>query len=343
VITTQTVAGLEAARRRFPFARAVLYAPLDHPWLVKRFVQRVRPSALLVMETGYWPNMLSQAGLQGAQTILAQARMSQKSFRRWKRFPHVSRWLLNFFHFITVEDLPTHDRFLSLGVGKKRIRILPNTKYDILEAVPEEDRTLLRRRLGLELNDPVLVAGSTHSGEERVLAEAYQILRANHPRAILMLAPRRIERVEEVRRLLAGLGLHSQNWSEFHPGARAAGVVVIDTMGELAKLYGIASVAFVGNSLFPPGGGHSLLEPAVQEAPVLHGPYVENSAGPADQLGRLGAARIVRSPKDMSDQVNRILGAPDEFRAAAHRARQWIETQRGASSALAELLMERLQ
>jgi 3-deoxy-D-manno-octulosonic-acid transferase len=343
LITTQTAAGLEAARRRFPFAQAVQYAPLDHPWVLKRFVRLFRPTALLVMETGYWPNMLSQTSMQGALSILAQARMSEKSFRRWKRFPNVFRWLVNFFQFITVEDLPTHDRFVSVGADKKRLRILPNTKYDSLEVVPEEERILLRQRLGLEPHDPILVAGSTHSGEERELLMAYQTLRAAHPRAILILAPRRLERLEQVRHQVAELGLPLKNLSSLHSGSPGPGVIITDTMGELAKLYSIATVAFVGNSLFPPGGGHSLLEPAIQGVPVLHGPYIENSAGPAAQLGQLGAAHVVRGFKDVIDQVNRILEAPEESRAASLRARQWIDSQRGASSTLAELLLENLK
>lgn len=343
LITTQTAAGLEAARRRFPFARAIHYAPLDHPWVVKRFVRLFRPTALLVMETGYWPNMLSQTSMQGGQTILAQARMSERSFRRWRKFPNVFRWLVNFFQFITVEDMLTHDRLVSMGADRKRLQILPNTKYDSLEVLPEEERILLRQRLGLEPADPVLIAGSTHPGEERELLMAYQTLRADHPRAILILAPRRLERLEQVRRQVAELGLPLQNWTELHAGSPASGVVIIDAMGELARLYGIATVALVGNSLFPPGGGHSLLEPAIQGVPVLHGPYIENSAGPAAQLAQLGAAHVVRGFKDITDQVHRILEAPEEPRAASLRARQWMERQRGASSALAELLLGNLK
>jgi len=343
VITTQTTAGMETARRSFPFAHAILYAPLDHPWSVKRFIRRFRPSVLLVMETGYWPNMLIQARLQGAMTILAQARMSERSFQRWRRFPAIFRWVFNFFHCITVEDLPTRDRFVAAGADKDRFRILPNTKFDNLETVSEDERSLLRKKLGLEPYDPVLVAGSTHPGEERELAVAYKIIREKYPKAILILAPRRLERLEEVRREIVGLHLPVCNWTDLHAGSRVDGVVIIDTMGELARLYAIATVAFVGNSLFPPGGGHSLLEPAVQGVQVTHGPCVENVAGNARQLGLLGASTMVRGYSDVVDHMKKTLESPEESRASVRRAMNWIETQRGASSALAEILLEGLQ
>ncbi len=343
VITTQTEAGMETARRRFPFAHAILYAPLDHPWSVKRFVRRFQPSALLVMETGYWPNMLIQARSQGAMTILAQARMSERSFQRWRRFPTISHWLLNFFHCITVEDLPARDRFIAAGADKDRFCILPNTKFDSLETVPEDDRSMIRKKLGLEPCDPVLVAGSTHPGEERELAMAYKIIHGDYPEAILILAPRRLERLEEVRREIVDLHLPLHNWTDLHSGSRADGVVIIDTMGELARLYSIATVAFVGNSLFPPGGGHSLLEPAAQGVPLMHGPYVENVAENAHQLGLLGASSVVRGYSDVVDYVKKILESPEDARASVRRAMKWIETQSGASSTLAETLLEGLQ
>jgi 3-deoxy-D-manno-octulosonic-acid transferase len=158
----------------------------------------------------------------------------------------------------------------------------------------------------------------------------------------MVLAPRRIERVEEIRRQMEDLHLPSQSWTDLHSAGRSAGVVIVDTMGELAALYGIATVAFVGKSLFSPGGGHSLLEPVVQGVPVIHGPFVENSAGTADQLGRLGAARLVRGSEDVVNQVHRIFRAPEESRSAALEAKHWIETQRGASSTLAKLALEYL-
>ncbi|MCB1675925.1 MAG: hypothetical protein KDI01_06515, partial [Halioglobus sp.] len=228
-------------------------------------------------------------------------------------------------------------RAYDLGMREEAISLQADTKYDQLNPLPENERRTLREKLKLPGSASVLVAGSTHEGEETILLDAFETLREAHPALVLILAPRRLERLEEVEALLRS---RNETFGRRTRLREPVPIIVLDTMGELDRLYAIADAAFVGRSLILPGGGHSLAEAAIQGVPVLHGPYIENMHAQAMLLREAGAAIEVETAADIVREVTVLLEDDQRRGLLGEQARILVEGQKGASKEMAVIILQ---
>jgi 3-deoxy-D-manno-octulosonic-acid transferase len=334
VVSTVTETGREAVEQRLAGVADHCYAPLDFPWVVSRFIDRLQPCLYLFVETELWPNLLWHLRRRGVPTALVNGRLSTRSFERqqWAPVRSFYKAMLQTLSLCLMQSDRDVDRIVALGAEASRVRRTGNIKFDQpVPAVTEAGR--IRDRLGLQETEQLFVAGSTHPGEEEALVECYQALVTQCSSAVLLLAPRHIERAESVEAMIRARGMTVQRCSAIGqagvPRSTGPRVVLLDSRGELAAIYGEAVVAFVGGTLVPVGG-HNLLEPAQWAKPVLFGPYTDHCAEVADLLIQAGGGRQVLQTEELTQQV-KILFADDEERKRMGRsARQVVEQNQGA-------------
>ncbi len=329
VISTTTATGAEVARRTYPHLTVVRF-PFDFAFIVRRFLRRVAPAAVVLIELEVWPNFLRAANRSGVPIAVANGRITERSFPRYLRF----RKLMPQFQRISlfcVQDEVYAARFEELSNDRDRILVTGNVKADSLPSGRLAIDPELARHLGGADGQPVLVAGSTHDPEERLVVEAW---RAKAPDARLVLVPRHPERVPAICRELAELGAPAQRLTVLRAGAETPDPrrpVIVDTIGELEQVYALADLVFVGGSLIP-HGGHNMLEPAAQERPVLYGPHVGNFLHEAALLEGAGAALRLADPADLAEALADLFA--DEA-ARDRMARAGLEAVRGVQGATA--------
>ncbi len=342
LVSTVTDTGRGVAEARLP-AKQFVFFPLDLGWAVRTALDRVGPRAVLLTETEIWPNFLRDCSARGIPVVLVNGRISPRSFPRYRRVRrHFGRVLqgIRLFCMQTSEDA---ERILALGAPRERVRVVGNLKFDLAGFSPATDGTegraagaAVRHMLGLPPSWPILVAGSTHQGEEGPLLEAFKAVRRFVPDLTLFLVPRHPERLGEVEALLEREGLPWIRRSRL-PADLPPAVILVDTMGELARLYAAGTVVFVGGSLVPIGG-HNILEPAIYARPVLFGPHMGNFA----EMGRLfleqGAGVEVRDARALAEETLRLLREPRVAEQMGESGRAIVEAHRGAGRRTVDLL-----
>lgn len=334
LITTTTPTGSRQVRDAFGETVAHVYAPYDLPDAVNRFLDRTRPRLGVIMETELWPNLFYACELRGIPLIVANARLSERSARGYARFAGLSRQTLARTAVIAAQAEADAARFRALGAP--RVQVTGNLKYDL--TLPEdlaECGAELRRALGV--NKPILIAASTHAGEEEPVLDAFAELRRTRPELRLVLVPRHPERFAGVAELCAGRGLRVIRRSEGRPCDPATDVFLGDTMGELLLFFAAADVAFVGGSLVEVGG-HNVMEPALLGLPVLFGPHMFNFADASRQLLEAQAAWQVADAAELAATAAGLFAAPARRQAAGRRGRQVVENNRGALAALLAII-----
>lgn len=347
VISTTTTAGLEVARRCYPDL-VTFYAPLDFSWAVRRAMSRVRPTVLALVELELWPNLIREAKRSGAQVVVINGRLSQRSHRGYRRLKALLGPTLRRIDAVGVQSREYAERFIDLGVPASRVRVTGSIKYDNLESDRDNARTLrLRSELGLRSSELVFVAGSTMEGEEAAALAAYEAARVEHPRLRLVLVPRHPERFDRVASWLETRGVPLVRRSQMSPGrplpAGAPGpadlpVLLIDTLGELGAVWGLADVAFVGGSLFPGRGGQNMMEPAAYGASVLFGPYTSNFRDAVEGLLSHGGARRVQHAEELIRALQDDLNEPEQAAERGEAGRAFVLAQHGATEKTLELL-----
>jgi 3-deoxy-D-manno-octulosonic-acid transferase len=336
VLTTATPTGKARARGLFGDTVDVRFLPYDTPGAVARFLDRTRPRLAIIMETELWPNLFGECERRGVPLVLASARLSVKSVARYRRLGRLFRGIFPASSLIAAQTREDAERFIAIGAEAARTRVVGNIKFDMELKVGAIDQG---RRLGssLESARPTWIAGSTHAGEEEQVLAAHAELASEAPNALLLLAPRHPDRFEAVADLLSRRELRfTRRSSGIMPDA-ATQVVLVDTVGELAALYGWADVAFVGGSLVPIGG-HNLLEPAALGLPVLTGPYYSNGKDIALLLLRQGGALQVADGQELAAALTRLLADPEERRRIGAIGRQLVESNRGSVARLLALI-----
>ena len=332
VITTATPTGRAKARSAFGEGVDVRYLPYDTPRAVARFLDRVRPTLGVIMETELWPTLFEACSRRGIPLVLASARLSARSVARYRRGGALFRDLFGPGVAIAAQSEADAERFRLIGADPARTRVLGNLKFDL-----EIDPTLPSRASALRASDlgdrPIWVAGSTHAGEERAVLDAHRDLLRSVPDALLILAPRHPSRFDAVAALLDAAGWRHSRRSRGGRVPATDPVLLLDTIGELPLYYAAADVAFVGGSLVPIGG-HNLLEPAAVGVPVLTGPSIDNGREVATLLTTAGAARIVADSAELGAQVARWLTNPAERARIGAIGRRTIATQRGSVARL---------
>jgi 3-deoxy-D-manno-octulosonic-acid transferase len=343
VISTTTDTGFDEACKRFPDL-AVFYWPLDFSWAVRCALRRVNPSLVILAEGELWPNFLAAARRRGVPVAVINGRMSPRSFRRHRRLGWLTRrlWERVDLYAVQTEEYAAH--FRALGAPAERVHVTGSVKYDGAAMDRNNPRTQeLRHLLAVEPDDLVWVAGSTQEPEEEIVLAAFRKLRQHHPRLRLLLVPRQKERFAAVAALLRRQEMPFLRRSELAgPVTDRAAVILVDTFGELAALWGLADVAFVGGSLDGKRGGQNMIEPAAYGAAVLFGPHVWNFRDTAERLVNAGAAVRVAAADELEREVRRLLNDPAERQRLGEAARRLVASQQGATEHTITLLEQLL-
>jgi 3-deoxy-D-manno-octulosonic-acid transferase len=330
IVTTVTETGREAVEQRLAGIAEHRYAPLDFSWVVADMVRRLRPVLYLFVETEIWPNLLWTLREQDVPSVLVNGRLSSRSFRR-QDVPMIRSFYRSVLQTLTLCLMQSErdgDRLIALGADPTRVHVIGNIKFDqpLPDIRPDE---VLRRSFGIDEHEQLILAGSTHPGEEELLVSAYRQIVKSYPSTVLMLAPRHIERAERVEATLREAGLVVQRKSRIREKQSGPRVVILDTRGELSRAYREAVVAFVGGTLVPVGG-HNLLEPAVWGIPVLFGPHTDHCAEVATLLSEAGGGRRVAGVEDLVASLEEWLGQSETRHRVGQAARQVVLDNQGA-------------
>ena len=332
VLSTTTMAGQLLARRSVREADDVFFFPIDLGPIVRRTLDVVKPRLFVTVETELWPVMLRECRLRGVKTMVVNGRLSSRSFPRYRLVRPLMRRVLQDVDRFCVQSDEAARRFAEIGADPARIMVTGSLKFDAVDAGPGvrgRDRVL--RYFRLQASRPLLVAGSTMRGEDAAVLRAFRRVRASLPTAMLLIAPRHPERFDEVEQLCREEGWKTQRRTALAIDAEpSADVVVLDTIGELAALYQLATVVFVGGSLVPTGG-HNVLEPAVFGKPIIFGPYMDNFREIADACVAAEAAVRLDDEGQLEDEVVRLLTDPVKRARLGAAARALLEANRGAN------------
>jgi len=316
-----------------------VYFPLDLPFAVRRALGRIQPRALVLFETELWLNLLTEQHRRGGRVLILNGRISDRTARRAPRARPMYAAMLRCVDFICAQSPTDAARFIALGASPSRIEVCGNTKFD--QALGALDRTADEWRQTLSLPDhaPVLVVGSTRTpDEEQLVVDAYLRVRATLPDTCLVLAPRHLERIGEVERLLQARGLspHRRSQLPLQGGAHAQAVIV-DTFGELASLYSVADVVVIGGA-FAPLGGQNLFQPLAHGKPVFFGPHTHNFRDIAQLAKAAGVGFEVQTAEQLAEGVLRLLHDPKLREQIAQQASELIEKHQGAAARCAEVV-----
>jgi 3-deoxy-D-manno-octulosonic-acid transferase len=328
LVSTTTDTGQELARKRFG-EKNVFYFPLDFAFAIRPYLRALRPELIVLAETEFWPNFLHTARESGARIAVVNARISDRSWPSYRRFRWALRKMLAHVDLFLAQTQEDGVRLKSIGADATRVQITGNLKFDTNLPPPARITESLRRSLAAEDAGPVLVCGSTVEDEEPVLLKAFENVRVAHPRAVMILAPRRPERFDDVAILLGQLGMPFHRRSRWAGESLAGGVLLLDSIGELAALYALADVAFVGGSLVP-RGGHNIIEPAQHGVAVVTGNHTENFREIVSLFQGRDAVRIVTLP-ELPLILMQLLADDDDRRALGRRAKETMRSQTGAT------------
>lgn len=337
VVSTTTHTGQKLARERFG-ETDVFYFPLDLAVCILPYFRALRPRLVVLAETEFWPNFLRTAKRSGAQLAAVNGRISDRSFPRYRTFRGLLERVLSFVDIFLAQSDEDARRLSEIGAPQDRVHVSGNLKFDVKP--PEEVAivTKLRGVLAREQASPVIVAGSTVEGEEEIVLDAFRFLvLERHPQAVLVLAPRHKERFDDVAHLLQQRGIKYARRSQMSANTTLAGsVLLLDSLGELASVFALADVAFVGGSLVP-RGGHNILEPAHWGVATVVGPHTENFRDIIGIFRQANAVRVV-APEAFGPALLALLTNNDDRRALGQRAHEVTTRQAGATQrTLAEI------
>jgi 3-deoxy-D-manno-octulosonic-acid transferase len=337
VVSTVTETGARVVRERFAGLARHRYFPLDFPGAARRVIASIEPAFFVCMETELWPNLLRVLAARGVPTMIANGRLSDRSFSRYRLVRGAMRLVLANVTVFAMQSDEDARRVIALGAPPERVVVTGNLKHEPLPD-PAGAADLWHRLLGLSAGQPVWIAGSTHRGEDETVLDAHRHALAQSPGLVLVLAPRHPERVGEVMALATRRGFAPVRRSELSGGRRGAtSLIVLDTVGELAQLYSIADVVFVGGSLMP-FGGHNMLEPALRGKPVLFGPHTTNFREAAAILTNGGGGLVVRDAGELTTALCALLADPALRGQRGGAAREAAASRHGAARATLDLV-----
>lgn len=335
VISTITDTGREAVEQRLAGMARHCYLPLDWPWTVRQFIRHLRPKAFIVVETELWPNLLKELQAQGVTSVLANGRLSTRSFQRYLRIQSFMRHVLSAFRLCLMQSERDVQRLVALGAQAERVHRTGNMKFDVeLVGLDGQHNRVSPQLMGLRDGEILMVAGSTHPREEEVLLTCYKNILDAHPNVVLLMAPRHIERCGQVEETIRSFGLEVRKRSQLTSHADRSRseteprVIILDTRGELARVYALAYITFVGGT-FVPVGGHNLLEPASWGKPVVFGPFTDHCQEIADLLLESGGGNQVRDGSEMELFLDTILKDQERADRMGQASRQVVLQNQG--------------
>jgi 3-deoxy-D-manno-octulosonic-acid transferase len=338
-VSTTTDTGQALARDRFGEAN-VFYFPLDFAFAIRPYLRTLRPQLVVIAETEFWPNFLRLARASGARIAVVNARISDRSWPRYRRFRGLMQTLLENVDMFLAQTPEDATRLRDIGARAERVQVSGNLKFDIPAPVPPPIVENVRASIAVSGAGPMLVCGSTVDGEESLLVKAFENVLVQYPRAVMILAPRHPERFPDVAALLDQMSARFWRRSAWNGETLSAGVLLLDTIGELAALYALADIAFVGGSLVP-RGGHNIIEPAQHGVAIVIGNHTENFRDIVSLFQRQDAVRIV-GPAELPLVFFDLLSNDAERRALGKRAAETMQSQIGATARTAGELQKLL-
>ena len=338
LMTAMTDTGLAQARKMFGDRVTYAYAPYDTPGGIRRFLERINPRILVILETEIWPNMIRQCRRKRVPVFLINARLSERSARGYERVRGLAGPIMRSISWVAAQAERDAERFRRIGVAASHVEVTGSVKFDV--DITDEARVAsdtFRRALGQR---PTWIAGSTHAGEDEQLLVAHRGILERHPRALLIIVPRHPDRFDAVATMAEGQGFVVARRSRGQ-SPEGAQVYLADTMGELMMMYGASDMAFVGGSLIE-RGGHNPLEPAAWGIPVFSGPHVFNFETIFERLLADDGVQLVEGAQDLVRDVSRLFSDPKECKAFGERALAVVNKNRGALDRVVEGIIERL-
>lgn len=332
VISVVTASGYDMAKRIIPEADGVIFFPLDLPWLSCHVVKKIAPQAFLLVETELWPNFLKASRKAGTPVMMVNGRIGDKSFGNYRYLGSVLQDMLQTVVKFCMQSSIDAQYIIKLGADPQRVMVTGNTKYDqTYTDVSEDEQKLLISQYGFAGQGPIIIAGSTHKGEEESLFTAFGKIRNRFSQACLVIAPRDIQRADELVSMAAASGHRAVKRSKLEKeNAGGHNTVILDTIGELGRVYSIADVVFVGGSLIPQGG-HNILEPAAHGKPIVVGPHMFNFKDIYALLSDRKACITAKDPALLTDKLLAVLENNELSETMSKNARAIIEENRGAA------------
>ncbi len=354
VVSTLTKTGKTEAERTLRGVKMVFFVPVDLRRFVRRAIRSIRPAALILVETELWPNLIREAKESGCFVGLINGRISERSLGRYRLVKSLFGQTLSYIDLLCLQSQEYKERMMLLGADKSRIELTGNLKFDrLLLAADAEETGQLRKSLHIPGHLRVVIAGSTREGEEQLLVPVFKKLSERYHDLVFILAPRHLDRLNQLERILSDFSMPfvrrtrldqpapaNSGKTEDSPDDRR--VILLDTMGELSKIYSVADVAFVGGSLVPIGG-HNLLEPAIYGVPVLFGPHVSNFKEEAKLLISSGGGIQVQDPDGLFVSLSGLLADDGQRRNLGQKAREAIERKTGVATKTADLIFSALE
>lgn len=347
-LSTVTPTGNKIARSIAVEGDVVFYLPLDVSFIVRSVVDLINPCLFIIAETEIWPNLITYVNKRDIPIISVNSRISDKSFNSYKLIKFLLQGILNKISFFCVQTQTDSQRLLALGVDSKKIKLTGNMKFDITDYADKKNNAEdadYRLKLGLNADDKLLVAGSTHSGEDEIILEAYKELLVEFPDLKLLLAPRHPERAREAEKLVLSCGLGSVFISKLRgmiDDRRGTTVFILDTIGQLRDFYAVSDIVFVGGSLIKKGG-QNILEPAALAKPIIFGPYMFNFRDIAELFLISGAAVLVKNKEELREKIKDLLLHPENALELGRRAKELLLKNQGASERNFKIIKEFLK
>ena len=330
--STTTDTGQALAVKYLGARGQIVYLPFDLLPCVWLGLGRVRPRLIVLMETELWPNLLAVAHLYGCKVVLANGIVSDRSLRGAARMAGLYRWMLGHIDHFCMQSAQDAERIIGLGADPARVTVAGNTKFDqVVRQVPLSEQIALRNACGLANDEPLLLAGSTHPGEEEIILRAFRQVKTHYPRARLLIAPRHIQRAPEIAELAAAQGFTTACRTQIAQApAPPDAVLILDTIGELARAYALCTAAFVGGSLAPIGG-HNVLEPLGLGKPAIFGPHMEKNRDIAAMVLEAGVGFQIADADTLAASWQRFLATPSLGKEIIDQADAIFQRNQGAA------------
>ena len=330
ILTVSTKAGFRLSDNNTEikrFADKRLIMPIDLPRIRKRLVKMISPSLFILVETDIWPGLLYELKKNKVKSILLNGRISLRTHKRYSRFSFIAKRLIDMFDLLLMQSDIDTDRLIDIGINKGKVMTVGNIKFDQETAfLTEEEREEWRKLLNLRDTSPVWIAGSIHRGEGEIIFNVYKKLRDTFPKLILIIAPRKLDICTQLFKISESLGFKTSLRSNI---SHSYDVLILDTMGELSKIYSVGDVSFVGGS-FVPIGGHNLCEPARFGIPVLFGPHIHNFLRMSEMLISYGGGKMVKDQDELFEAMKILLSDPEKRKEMGDGARRFVLNNRGA-------------
>lgn len=336
IITTMTVTGREAAKDKYPEIDNIFLAPMDTGFSIKRAIGRINPELIIIIETELWPNLIMYPSEYGVRLVLINARISPSSFKWYLFLSFFFREILNRFDLIIAQSEEDRKRFEILKGNSKNIYVTGNLKFDI--EFPEKTKRFDDVFSNILQGKPVFVAGSTHEGEEEIILHQIPRFLENFPDLKFIIAPRHLERIQAVERLMLEHGIRYIKRTEIETlSLDNINVILLDTIGELSRLYEKATVVFIGGTLVPVGG-HNVIEPAIYSKPVIFGPYYSNFKYACKLLLEEGGGICVKNGEELFEKTSELLKNQNIIESVGKRAYNAVKKGMGSAERTMSLI-----